>query len=37
MYGERTRYLQAYSSFLATVEKEKKDLRMEGLAEGLEK
>ena len=34
MYGERTRYLQAYSSFLATVEKEKKDARMQGLAEG---
>ena len=37
MYDERTRYLQAYSSFLATVEKDKKDARMEGLAEGLEK
>ena len=34
MYDERTRYLQAYSSFLATIEKEKKDARMEGLAEG---
>ena len=34
MYDERTRYLQAYSSFLATVEKEKKDARMQGLAEG---
>ena len=34
MYDERTRYLQAYSSFLATVEKEKKDARMEGIAEG---
>ena len=37
MYDERTRYLQAYSSFLATVEKEKKDARMEGLAKGIEK
>ncbi len=37
MYDERTRYLQAYSSFLATIEKEKKDARMEGLAEGIEK
>ena len=37
MYDERTRYLQAYSSFLATVEKEKKDAKMEGLAEGIEK
>ena len=36
MYDERTRYLQAYSSFLATVEKEKKDARMEGIAEGKE-
>ena len=34
MYDERTRYLQAYSSFLATIEKEKKDARMQGLAEG---
>ena len=24
MYDERTRYLQAYSSFLATIEKERK-------------
>ena len=37
MYDERTRYMQAYSSFLATVEKEKKDARMEGIAEGIEK
>ena len=34
MYDERTRYLQAYSSFLATVEKDKKDARTEGLSEG---
>ena len=34
MYDERTRYLQAYSSFLATIEKDKKDARMEGIAEG---
>ena len=34
MYDERTRYLQAYSSFLATIEKDKKDARIEGLAEG---
>ena len=37
MYDERTRYLQAYSSFLATIEKDKKDARMEGLAEGIKK
>ena len=37
MYDERTRYLQAYSSFLATIEKEKKDARMEEIAEGIEK
>lgn len=37
MYDERIRYLQAYSSFLATIEKDKKDARMEGLAEGIEK
>ena len=36
MYDERTRYLQAYSSFLATIEKEKKDARMEGIAKGKE-
>ena len=34
MYDERTRYLQACSSFLATIEKEKKDARIEGIAEG---
>ena len=34
MYDERTRYLQAYSSFLATIEKDKKDAKMEGVAEG---
>ena len=34
LYEERTRYFQAYSSFLATIEKEKKDARMEGLTEG---
>lgn len=34
MYDERTRYLQAYLSFLPTIEKEKKDARMEGKAEG---
>ena len=37
MYNERTRYLQAYSSFLATIEKDKKDVKKEGVAEGLEK
>ena len=37
MYDERTRYLQAYSSFLAAIEKEKKDARIEGIAEGIEK
>ena len=40
MYDERTRYLQAYSSFLATIEKEKKDAinqaMTEGRAEGIE-
>ena len=43
MYDERTRYLQAYSSFLATIEKEKKDAinqamtegKAEGIAEGI--
>ena len=34
MYDERTLYLKVYSSFLATIEKEKKDARMQGLAEG---
>ena len=37
MYDERTRYIQAYLGHLATVEKEKKDARMEGLEEGIEK
>ena len=37
MYDERTRYLQAYLGHLASVEKEKKDARMEGIAEGIEK
>ena len=37
MYDERTRYIQAYLGHLATVEKEKKDARMEGIAEGIEK
>lgn len=37
MYDERTRYIQAYLGHLATVEKEKKDARMEGIAKGLEK
>lgn len=36
MYDERTRYIQAYLGHLATVEKEKKDARMEGLEEGIE-
>ena len=34
MYDERTRYIQAYLGHLASVEKEKKDARMEGLTEG---
>ena len=34
MYDERTRYLQAYSSFLATIEKEKKDAINHALTEG---
>ena len=37
MYDERTRYIQAYLGYLVTVEKEKKDTRLEGLAEGIEK
>ena len=37
MYDERTRYIQAYLGHLASVEKEKKDARMEGVEEGLEK
>ena len=36
MYDERTRYIQAYLGHLATVEKEKKDARMEGKVEGIE-
>ena len=36
LYDERTRYIQAYLGHLATVEKEKKDARMEGIAEGKE-
>ena len=36
MYDERTRYIQAYLGHLATVEKEKKDARMEGIAVGRE-
>ena len=35
MYGERTRQLQAYSSFLATIEKEKKDAINQALTEGI--
>ena len=34
MYDERTRYLQAYSSFLATIEKEKKDAINQAMTEG---
>ena len=34
MYDERTRYLQAYSSFLATIEKDKKDAISQALTEG---
>ena len=34
MYDERTRYIQAYLGYLATVEKEKKNAKMEGIAEG---
>ena len=34
MYDERTRYLQAYSSFLATIEKEKKDTINQAMTEG---
>ena len=37
MYDERTRYLQAYSSFLATLEKDKKDAINQAMTEGLEK
>lgn len=36
MFDERTRYIQAYLGYLATVEKEKKDARMEGKAHGIE-
>ena len=35
MYDERTRYLQAYSSFLATIEKDKKDAINQAMTEGL--
>ena len=34
MYDERTRYLQAYSSFLATIEKEKKEAINQAMTEG---
>ena len=34
MYDERTRYLQANSSFLATIEKEKKDAINQAMTEG---
>ena len=34
MYDERIRYLQAYSSFLATIEKDKKDAISQALTEG---
>ena len=34
MYDERTRYLQVYSSFLATIEKEKKDAINQAMTEG---
>ena len=34
MYDERTRYLQAYSSFLANIEKEKKDTINQAMTEG---
>ena len=34
MYDERTRYLQAYSSFLATIKKEKKDAIIHAMTEG---
>ena len=36
MYDERTRYLQAYSTFLATIEKDKKDAISQALTEGIE-
>ena len=36
MYDERTRYIQAYLGHLATVEKEKKDARMEEIEKGIE-
>ena len=35
MYDERARYLQAYSSFLATIEKEKKDAMNQAMTEGI--
>ena len=34
MYDERTRYLQVNSSFLATIEKEKKDAINQAMTEG---
>ena len=34
MYDERTRYFQAYSSFLATIEKDKKDAISQAMTEG---
>ena len=37
MYDERTRYIQAYLGHLASVEEEKNEARMDGLAEGIKK
>ena len=35
MYDERTLYLKVYSSFLATIEKEKKDVVIQAITEGI--
>ena len=34
MYDERTRYLQAYSSFLATIEKDKREAISQAMTKG---
>lgn len=35
IYDERTLYLKVYSSFLATIEKEKKDVVIQAITEGI--
>lgn len=35
IYDERTLYLKVYASFLATIEKEKKDVVIQAITEGI--